>query len=136
MFHFTPASRRTLVTQAMRALLAAALVLAADQALGHHGWAWAENEQTTLQGQVESISMVPPHPSLVVKAADGARWKVDLGNPGQTERSGFKGSTAQVGEAITVLGNRHQDRQQLHMKAVRVTVDGKHYDMYPERIRQ
>lgn len=133
MFHFP--SRRTLLSQAARALLAAALVLAADHAIAHHGWAWAEGEQTTLQGQIERISMAPPHPSLVVKAADGARWQVDLANPAQTERSGFQGSSARVGDAVTVLGNRDQDPKRLHMKAVRITVQGQRYDLYPERIR-
>lgn len=135
MFHCTSAPRRALFTRATRALLGAALVLSANHALGHHGWAWAESEQMTLQGQIERISMAPPHPTLTVKATDGGRWQVDLANPAQTERSGFKGSSAQVGDAITVRGNRHQDPQRRHMKAVRITVEGKQYDLYPERIK-
>ena len=77
--------------------------------------------------------MAPPHPMLLVKA-DGVTWQVDLGNPSQTERSGFTGQSAKVGDAITVLGNRSKDHSQRHMKAVRITLDGKHYDMYPERL--
>lgn len=122
-----------------RALLGAAclstLLLAALPAQAHHGWSWAEGEQMTLQGSIERISMAPPHPMLTVKAADGGRWQVDLGNPSQTERSGFSATTAKVGDAVTVRGNRNKDVQQLHMKAVRLTLDGKNYDMYPERIQ-
>ena len=101
----------------------------------HHGWTWAEDEQSTLQGTIQTISMAPPHPSLQVKAADGVVWLVDLGNPNQTERSGFTAASAKAGDAIVVLGNRHKDRTKMHMKAVRITIAGKNYDMYPERIR-
>lgn len=104
-------------------------------AQAHHGWAWADGEQITLHGTLEAISMAPPHPTLRVKAADGKSWQVDLGNPSQTQRSGFTGETAKVGDAIVVLGNRHQEHDKLHMKAVRITLAGKPYDMYPERIR-
>lgn len=109
--------------------------LFAAGAQAHHGWSWAEGEQVTLNGTLESISMAPSHPTLRVKAADGKSWQVDLGNPSQTQRSGFTGDTAKVGDAIVVLGNRHLERDKLHMKAVRITLAGKPYDMYPERIR-
>lgn len=113
---------------------ALALVLLAP-AFAHHGWSWAEGEQTTLEGTIETVSMTPPHPALTVKAADGQVWQVDLGNPNQTARSGFTGETAKKGDAVTVLGNRNADTSKRHMKAVRVTIAGRKYDMYPERIR-
>jgi hypothetical protein len=116
---------------ALGALAAAALAL---PALAHHGWAWAEGEQMTLQGTISKIEMAPPHPMLMVQA-EGKLWQVDLGNPSQTERSGFRGDTAKPGDAVTALGNRHLDKSKAHMKAVRITIAGKNYDMYPERIR-
>jgi len=103
-------------------------------ALAHHGWSWAETEQITLEGTIREISMSPPHPTLKVEAADGQVWQVDLGNPRQTEKSGFTGDTAQPGDKVTVLGNRSKEPGATHMKAVRITISGKNYDMYPERI--
>ncbi len=111
--------------------IAAAL---AGTAAAHHGWAWAEGEQTTLQGTIETISFAPPHPSLTVMS-DDAVWQIDLGNPRQTERSGFAEGSAKVGDAITVLGNKSADENEKLMKAVRITVEGKNFDMYPERIK-
>ncbi len=107
----------------------------AGQAFAHHGWSWADGEQTELKGTIHTISMAPPHPILHVKAEDGVIWQVDLGNPSQTARSGFTGDTAKPGDAITVLGNRSTDKSEKHMKAVRITLAGKNYDIYPDRIR-
>ncbi len=114
--------------------LAALGMAAALPALAHHGWSWAEGEQMTLQGTIQKISMSPPHPMLMVQAKEGL-WQVDLGNPNQTERSGFRGDTAKPGDAVTAVGNRNLDKSKLHMKAVRLIIAGKNYDMYPERIR-
>lgn len=134
----TPAQKLPrLARRALWSLLAVPALagLFAAGAQAHHGWSWADGEQITLNGTLEAISMAPPHPTLRVKAADGKSWQVDLGNPSQTQRSGFTGETAKVGDAIVVLGNRHQEHDKLHMKAVRITLADKPYDMYPERIR-
>jgi hypothetical protein len=104
-------------------------------ALAHHGWNWAEDQQSELKGTVKSVSMAPPHPSLKVTASDGKEWLIDLANPNQTERAGFTAASAKAGDAVIVLGNRAKDKSQLWMKAVRITVAGKTYDLYPERIK-
>lgn len=124
-------SRRRLIAAA----LVAAVTLGVAPVLAHHGWAWAEGDQMELKGTIRTISMAPPHPMLMVTAEDGKAWQVDLGNPSQTARSGFTGDTAKPGDAITALGNRHLDKSKAHMKAVRIVIAGKNYDMYPERIR-
>jgi hypothetical protein len=119
----------------LRLALGTGAAAVALPAAAHHGWSWAEDEQSTLTGTVQTISMAPPHPSLQVKAGDGVVWLVDLGNPNQTERSGFTATSAKAGDAIVVLGNRHKDKSKMHMKAVRITIAGKNFDMYPERIK-
>ena len=125
-------NRRRAVQLALVGAAAAGLAL---PAAAHHGWNWAEEAQTELKGTVRSISMAPPHPSLQVAAADGTVLLVDLGNPSQTERSGFTAASAKAGDAIVVLGNRALDKTKMHMKAVRITIAGRNYDLYPERIR-
>jgi hypothetical protein len=125
------AGRRLLV----RVLVGGGLMMTGLPAVAHHGWSWAESEQIELVGTIQAISMVPPHPTLQVTAEDGVLWRVDLGNPRQTEQSGFTADTAKPGDPITVLGNRAKDRGEMHMKAVRITIAGEHYDMYPERIQ-
>ena len=126
---------RPLVPRMASLLCVAAMVLFPTQTFAHHGWSWAEEELSELTGTISEISMAPPHPALRVTAEDGREWQVDLGNPNQTQRSGFTGDTAEEGDDITVLGNRTKEPNKAHMKAVRITVDGKQYDMYPERIK-
>ena len=116
-------------------LLALTALAVSGLAPAHHGWAWAEDEQSTLTGKIQSISMNAPHPTLQVSDAAGATWQIDLGNPNQTERSGFAADSAKTGDSITVLGNRNRDKERNHMKAVRITIAGKNFDLYPERIR-
>lgn len=104
-------------------------------AYAHHGWSWAEADQIELAGTIREISMAPPHPTLQVETEKDGLWRVELGNPRQTERSGFVEGVAKVGDQIVVLGNRSLDPNEKRMKAVRVTVAGKTFDIYPERIR-
>lgn len=113
----------------------AAAWLIAGGAAAHHGWAWAEEAQSPFKGTIAEIKMAPPHPVLMVKAEDGKLWQIDLGNPAQTARSGFTGETAKVGDPVTGIGNRHRDKSKAHMKAVRIVLAGKAYDLYPERIQ-
>lgn len=107
----------------------------ATGAAAHHGWSWAEADQIELRGTIEKISMGGPHPTLDVATADDGLWRVELGNPRQTERSGFVEGVAKPGDQVTALGNRSQDPQEKRMKAVRITIGEKRYDIYPERIR-
>lgn len=113
---------------------AAATAAMATAAFAHHGWGWAQEEQSELTGKVVSVVVAPPHPSLEVEAADGL-WKIELGNPCQTERAGFDDTSAKPGDEVVVLGNRSLDQAEKRMKAVRITVSGKVYDIYPERIQ-
>lgn len=115
--------------------IVAGLMLLSAPAGAHHGWSWADGDQISLEGVIEDVSMTPPHPSLRVRDARGIVWFVELGNPGRTSRSGFSDDTADVGDAVTVVGNRDRDHSRPHMKAVRIIIDGRNYDMYPERIR-
>ncbi|MBB3396905.1 MULTISPECIES: DUF6152 family protein [unclassified Rhizobium] len=117
---------------AIGTILAVAL---ATGAAAHHGWSWAEGEQTELRGTIEKVTMGGPHPTLdVATAADGV-WLVELGNPRQTERSGFVEGAAKKGDPVVVLGNRSLKADEKRMKAVRITVADKRYDIYPERIQ-
>lgn len=114
--------------------LAAAFIATAASA--HHGWSWAEADQIELTGTVRKVVIAPPHPTIDLTSTDGTDWHIELGNPRQTERSGFAEDSTKAGDTITVLGNRSQDPDEKRLKAVRVTVGDKVYDIYPDRINK
>lgn len=113
-----------------------ALCLAVGSAWAHHGWNWADDQQTQLSGTVKSVQMAPPHPRLDVETADAGLWRVELGNPNQTRASGFVEGSAKPGDRISVTGNRAKDHAEKRMKAVQITVGDKTYDIYPDRIQK
>jgi len=113
----------------------AGLTFLASAALAHHGWEWADKEQTDISGTIREIYIGPPHPSLKIDTADGL-WTIELGNPRQTTRAGFIEGSAQPGNKIVALGHRSPNKEQRLMKAVRITVEGKNFDLYPERIQK
>ena len=53
----------------------------------------------------------------------------------QQSRSGFVEGSAKPGDEIVVLGNRSLDQAEKRMKAGRITVAGKVFVIYPERIK-
>jgi hypothetical protein len=120
----------------IRPFLAAMTMSAAlaGTAVAHHGFSWAEADQIDLKGKIVAISFAPPHPSMDVEAPDGV-WRVELSNPNQTQRSGFVEGQAEVGDEITATGHRSQDPKEKRMKAVRIIVAGKTFDIYPDRIK-
>jgi hypothetical protein len=112
----------------------AATVLGAGRAAAHHGWAWAEEEQTELRGTLRDLYLGYPHPTLRVQAADGL-WIVELAPPGQTARAGFTADSVAPGDLVVAIGNRSRAQGERRMKAVRIIVRGRTFDVYPERIR-
>ncbi|MFW7340912.1 DUF6152 family protein [Pollutimonas sp. H1-120] len=107
-----------------------------NSAYGHHGWSWADTEQIQLTGVVQAVRMAPPHPRLDVETASDGVWRVELANPSQTRKAGFIEGSAKAGDRISATGNRSKDHAERRMKAVQITVDGKTYDLYPERIQK
>jgi hypothetical protein len=102
-------------------------------ALAHHGWSWAEGDMFELTGVIKSAKLGNPHGILKVTAKDG-EWTVEVGQPWRNERAGLKDSMLVKGVQLTVIGNRTKDKKQRVMKAVRIVINGKNHDLYPERI--
>ncbi len=111
-----------------------ASALGSLEAAAHHGWSWAEGEQTELRGTVREIYVGQPHPNLRVETTEGV-WLIELANPGQTERAGFVASSAAPGDPVIAIGNRSRTAGERRMKAVKITVRGRSYDIYPERVQ-
>jgi len=112
-------------------ILATALALPAA-ALAHHGWGWTEDEESRLSGTIESISFANPHMHIELRNG-AALWSVDLSPPIVARQSGFGEGAAKPGDRMVLTGHRARDPGVNGFKAETVTVNGKTYDVYPQR---
>lgn len=115
------------------ALTAAVIVAAGTTAFAHHGWSWTQDGFFQLEGTITAIYIGNPHATLDVDA-EGEAWRVEMAPPSRTIAAGFTEEVAKVGDEVTAIGNRSQDETEKRMKAVRVIVNGKTYDVYPDRV--
>lgn len=101
-------------------------------AWAHHGWAWAEEANSELTGTIVAAKLGNPHGELTVDV-DGQRWTVEVGQPWRNERAGLQDAMLGRGTRLTVRGHRHADPAKRVFKAERVLIDGRTFDLYPDR---
>ena len=100
--------------------------------LAHHGWQWAESQNSELKGKIKSVKLGNPHGVLVIEV-EGAEWTVEVGQPWRNARAGLKDEMLQTGVEVTIEGHKSANAGERRMKAERVTLDGQRYDLYPDR---
>src|SRR4029434_2945096 len=116
----------------------AAMALAGGTLFGtrgyaHHGWDWAdESENFELTGVIKSAQLGNPHGLLTVTAKN-EDWTVEVGQPWPNERAGLQDSLRRKGVEATCQGHRAQDKKMRLMKAERIIIAGKLYNLYPDR---
>lgn len=115
------------------ALAAAVMLAAGTAAYAHHGWSWTQDGFFELKGKITAIYIGNPHATLDVDAK-GEAWRVEMATPSRTIAAGFTEEVAKIGDEVTAIGNRSRDESEKRMKAVRVIVGGKTYDVYPDRV--
>jgi hypothetical protein len=127
-------STRTSLLRRGFGLLAAALLAAAAPlpATAHHGWDWAEANNSELTGVIVGTRLGNPHGELTLDVG-GDKWVVEVGQPWRNERAGLKDDMLAKGVKLTASGHRHADPKKKVFKAERVFIDGRRYDLYPDR---
>jgi hypothetical protein len=123
------AKRRNLVRTF---LLLSALSITLPPALAHHGWAWATDEEFTLTGKILQAKLGNPHGEVTIDNA-GERWLIEVGQPWRNERAGLTAQLLNPGRVITVHGHRSAKKGERLMKAERIVIDGRSYNLYPDR---
>ena len=82
----------------------AILTLAPAFAQNNFTAAFDKDRQVKLQGPVIRIEWANPQAFLTVHSAD-ANWDVEIGNPLDLERDGWKRNTLKIGDVVRVEGN-------------------------------
>jgi hypothetical protein len=115
--------------------IAGALILglpAAAPVAAHHGWGWATGEEFELGGTVKSVRHGNPHGVMILSTRSG-EWTVEIGQPWRNKEAGLTPELLRPGTRLLVHGHRSARKSERLMKAERIVVAGKSYNLYPDR---
>jgi hypothetical protein len=114
------------------AIVLAGTALSVTRGLAHHGWDWAEGENFELTGVITAAQLGNPHGVLTV-SVNNEKWTVEVGQSWRNERAGLKDAMLAKGVEATFQGHRAKDKKRRLMKAERIIIKGKAYNLYPDR---
>lgn len=98
----------------------------------HHGWGWATDEEFEITGKIIDVRLGNPHGEVSL-AVENETWVVEVGQPWRNERAGLTTEVLREGKFMTVHGHRSAREGERLVKAERVVIEGKDYDLYPDR---
>ena len=124
--------RRFLLQTASLAILAGLGGQLPRPASAHHGWGWATDEEFELTGKITKVKLGNPHGEMHLDA-NGEVWLVEIGQPWRNESAGLTEDLLAIGTEVTVHGHRSIDHDEKLMKAERLIIAGKDYNLYPDR---
>ena len=125
--------RRLVLSRAgLAALVGTVIVLVGRPLSAHHGWGWATDEEFELTGQITAVRLGNPHGELTLDV-QGEDWMVEIGQPWRNEQSGLTEAHLSIGTTVTAHGHRSANESERLMKAERLVIAGREYNLYPDR---
>ena len=106
----------------------AGLALLAGPAIAHHGWgSYEASRPITVTGPILTAKYENPHATITVKGAD-KEWTVTLAPTFRMTNRGATADVVAVGKRVAAYGYPSTVEKD-EMRAERITVDGKTYEM-------
>lgn len=121
---------RSLITYFSAIFMACCLFLPVTS-MAHHGWGWATGEEFEITGEIVEVRLGNPHGEVDL-LVDDVVWVVEVGQPWRNDRVGLSEKLIK-GTSITVHGHRSAKESEKLVKAERVVIDSKDYNLYPNR---
>jgi hypothetical protein len=126
-------NRRVMLLRAgLVALAGTTIVLPGRPLRAHHGWGWATDEEFELTGQIKAVRLGNPHGELTLDV-QGEDWIVEIGQPWRNEQAGLTETHLSIGTTVIAHGHRSADESERLMKAERLVIAGRDYNLYPDR---
>ncbi len=97
--------------RSLMALLLTGAFLCGGRVYAHHSFtsAYAENQQTAIEGELVRFVYRNPHALLQIMAPDAnrqlQRWTVEWEGRGQLDHEGVTGMTLKAGDRVVITGN-------------------------------
>jgi uncharacterized protein DUF6152 len=111
-----------------RTALLLGLIALAGPAMAHHGWgSYDAANPVTVTGPILTSKYENPHATLTVRASDKV-WTVTLAPTSRMSSRGALMPVVAVGKTISAYGYPSTVEKD-EMRAERITVDGKTYEM-------
>jgi hypothetical protein len=107
-------------------------VVGTGTVVAHHGWGWATGEEFEITGTITEVRLGNPHGEVTLDVT-GDNWVIEVGQPWRNDRVGLTPELLSQGRTITVHGHRSAREGERVVKAERVVIDGRDYDLYPNR---
>ena len=114
----------------MKRLLAitAGLSMLTGAAVAHHGWgSYDAAKPITVAGPIVTSKYENPHATITVRASDKV-WTVTLAPTFRMQNRGALADIVKVGKTVSAYGYASTVEKD-EMRAERITVDGKTYEM-------
>src|SRR5215471_11603822 len=109
-------------------ILFCAFALLTSAALGHHGWgSYDASKPVTVTGPIMTAKFENPHATITVRGDDKV-WTVTLAPTSRMSSHGASEKVIAVGNKVSAYGYPSTANRD-EMRAERITVDGKTYEM-------
>ena len=109
-------------------------VFAPDDILASDRWSEYEEEVVLLEATIIDNNIAGSDPTLQVRVRDGANWTIELGRRARNVAAGLTPAQALPGDPVTVTGRPIHRFGENRVKAMRLTIAGRHFDLYPETL--
>ncbi|QUS37968.1 hypothetical protein RPMA_03165 [Tardiphaga alba] len=118
------------MTRILRIAIGATTLMAITTAaaVAHHGWgSYDAAKPVTVSGPIESLKFENPHATIVIKGSDKA-WTATLAPTSRMQARGATADIVAVGKVVSAYGYPSTVEKD-EMRAERITVDGKTYEL-------
>ena len=111
-----------------RLVILSALAILAGPAIAHHGWgSYDAARPVTVAGPILTSKFENPHATVTVRGSDKV-WTVTLAPTSRMVSRGASAAVVAVGKSVSAYGYPSTAEKD-EMRAERITVDGKTYEM-------
>ena len=101
---------------------------------GDDTWSEFKDKLSQIHARITDNYIDGSDPVLHVRSSDGRNWTIELANRSRNEAVGLTAAAAMPGDRISVTGRRTRHFGEYRIKALRLTIGNRTYDLYPDAI--